>query len=80
MSTAELTNVLIFMLIGVISYFGKRLFDKVDSIEKKTQEILVDDAVLKNEINQLRSEVNEVHPMLSDHEVRIVKLEQKRPL
>lgn len=80
MSTAELTNVLIFLLIGVISYFGKRLFDKVDSIEKKTQEILIDDAVIKNDINQIRSEINEVHPILSDHEVRIVKLEQKRPL
>lgn len=80
MSTAELTNVLIFLLIGVISYFGKRLFDKVDSIEKKTHEILIDDAVLKNDIGQLRSEINEVHPVLSDHEVRIVKLEQKKPL
>lgn len=80
MTPAELTNLLIFLLIGVISYFGKRLFDKVDSIEKKTQEILVDDAVLKNDINQLRSEVNEVHPILQDHEIRLVKLEQKRPL
>jgi hypothetical protein len=80
MTSAELTNLLIFLLIGVISYFGKRLFDKVDSIEKKTQEILVDDAVLKNDINQLRSEVNEVHPILQDHEIRLVKLEQKRPL
>jgi len=80
MSTAEITNVLIFLLIGVISYFGKRLFDKVDSIEKKTQEILIDDAVFKRDIEQIRSEVNEVHPMLTDHEVRITKLESKHPL
>lgn len=80
MTPAELTNLLIFLLIGVISYFGKRLFDKVDSIEKKTQEILIDDALFKRDIEQIRSEVNEIHPVITDHEVRITKLEQKKPL
>ena len=80
MTSAEFTNLLIFLLIGVISYFGKRLFDKVDSIEKKTQEILVDDAVVKNQVQQMRSEVNEIFPIIQNHEVRILKLEQKQPV
>lgn len=69
MSSAEITNILIFMVLGLISYVSKRMIDKMDSFEKTVQDILMSDIATKKDIEQ-HGEV------LKNHEERITKLEQ----
>lgn len=73
MTDAMLTNVLITIVIGLIAYVSKRMIDKMDSFEKKIQEILINDMADKKDIQQLQYDIE-------DHEVRITKLESKHPL
>lgn len=68
MSSAEITNLLIFMVLGLISYVSKRMIDKMDSFEKTVQDILLSDIAVKKDIEQ-HGEV------LKNHEERITKLE-----
>lgn len=73
MTDAMLTNVLITIVIGLIAYVSKRMIEKMDSFEKKIQEILINDMADKKDIQQLQGEIE-------NHEVRITKLESKHPL
>ena len=78
MTSAELTNVLIMIVIALIGYVSKRMIDKMDIFEKKIQEILINDVSVGKDLSQLRSEVDEQSDTLSEHEVRITKLETKQ--
>ena len=78
MTSAEFTNVLIMIVIALIGYVSKRMIDKMDIFEKKIQEILINDVSVGKDLTQLRSEVDEQSGLLSDHEVRITKLERKQ--
>ncbi len=69
METAVLTNYLIGILITLLTYFAKRIVDKMDCIEKKMQDILIKDMEKKKDIEALRLEVD-------NHEERIQKLER----
>ncbi|CAB4136313.1 hypothetical protein UFOVP579_52 [uncultured Caudovirales phage] len=69
MSSAEITNILIFMVLGLISYVSKRMIDKMDSFEKTVQDILMSDIATKKDIEQHGK-------TLENHEERITKLEQ----
>ena len=69
MSQIALTNLLIGIVIGLISFVSKRLIDKLDSFEKKVQDILISDVGNKKDIEILKSDVK-------NHEVRIKHLEE----
>lgn len=69
MESAVLTNYLIGILITLLTYFAKRIVDKMDCIEKKMQDILIKDMEKKKDIEALRMEVD-------NHEERIQKLER----
>ena len=69
MSQIALTNLLIGIVIGLISFVSKRLIDKLDSFEKKVQDILMSDVANKKDIEVLKSDIK-------NHENRISKLEE----
>lgn len=69
MSQIALTNLLIGIVIGLISFVSKRLIDKLDQFEKKVQDILISDVGNKKDIEVIKSD-------LKNHETRISKLEE----
>jgi hypothetical protein len=69
MSSAEITNILIFLVLGLISYVSKRMIDKMDSFEKTVQDILMSNIATKKDIEQHEK-------ILDNHEERITKLEK----
>ena len=68
MTSVQITNLLITILIALISWLAKRLIDKIDKFEQTVQNILMSDVVNKKEIEVLKEDVK-------DHEIRISKLE-----
>ena len=68
MTSVQVTNLLISILIALISWLAKRLIDKIDKFEKTVQDILMSDVINKKEIEDLKDDVK-------DHEIRISKLE-----
>lgn len=68
MTSVQITNLLITILIALISWLAKRLIDKIDKFEQTVQDILMSDIVNKKEIEVLKEDVK-------DHEIRISKLE-----
>lgn len=68
MTSVQITNLLITILIALISWLAKRLIDKIDRFEQTVQDILMSDVVNKKEIEGLKDDVK-------DHEIRISKLE-----
>lgn len=69
MTPQELTNVLIGAVIAIIGYIGQMLIKKIDKFEQTVQGILMSDVSNKKDIERLKDD-------MSDHEVRIVKLEK----
>ena len=69
MSAVALTNLLIGLVIGLISFVSKRLIDKLDSFEKSVQSILMTDVAVKKDIEKIKEDV-------VDHEIRISNLEK----
>ena len=69
MTSQELTNVLIGIVIAIIGYIGQMLIKKIDKFEQTVQGILMSDVSNKKDIERLKDDV-------SDHEVRIVRLEK----
>ena len=69
MTSQELTNVLIGIVIAIIGYIGQMLIKKIDKFEQTVQGILMSDVSNKKDIERLKDDV-------SDHETRIVKLEK----
>lgn len=69
MSAVALTNLLIGLVIGLISFVSKRLIDKIDSFEKSVQSILMNDVAVKKDIEKIKEDV-------VDHEIRISNLEK----
>lgn len=70
MTSQELTNLLIAIVIGLISYVSKRLIDKIDKFEKVVQDILMSDVSMKKDIDGIKEDI-------IDHENRIKELETK---
>jgi hypothetical protein len=69
MTPQELTNILIGLLIAIIGYIGKMLIGKIDKFEQTVQNILLSDVSNKKDIERLKDDI-------TDHEVRIVRLEK----
>jgi len=68
MTSVQITNILISILIAMIAWLAKRLIEKIDKFEQTVQDILMSDVVNKKEIEDLKDDVK-------DHEIRISKLE-----
>jgi hypothetical protein len=69
MTAVELTNLLIGIVIGLITYVSKRMIDKMDQFEKAIQQILISDVSKGKDIESIKVD-------LADHETRISKLEE----
>lgn len=68
MNNADLTNLLIGIVIGLIVFVAKLFISKLDKFEKIVQSILLSDVGLKKDIEVIKDD-------LKDHETRIQKLE-----
>lgn len=68
MSNADLTNLLIGIVISLIIFVAKLFIDKMNRFEKIVQSILLSDVGLKKDIENIKDD-------LKDHEIRISKLE-----
>lgn len=68
MNNADLTNLLIGIVISLIIFVAKLFIDKLNRFEKIVQSILLSDVGLKKDIENIKDD-------LKDHETRISKLE-----
>lgn len=68
MSNADLTNLLIGIVISLIIYVSKIFISKLENFEKIVQSILLSDVAIKKDIEKINED-------LKDHESRIQKLE-----
>lgn len=68
MTAAEITNILMGVLITLIGSLGKAIYDKLTKIEKDVQQGSIDSASIKKDIEYLRIGY-------TDHEARLTKLE-----
>lgn len=71
MEIITLTNLLITILIMIVAYIGKKVDERIQSIGKDIQNILLSDLEHKKDIEFLKDNYD-------DHEVRITNLETKR--
>ena len=69
MTEIMITNILIGLVIGIISFVSKRLIDKIDDFEKTLQSVLMSDIANKKDIETIKSDIE-------DHENRITNLEK----
>lgn len=68
MTSVTITNILIGIVIGLISWLANRLILKLDKFEKTVEGILMSDVANKKDIEVIKADVQ-------DHEIRISKLE-----
>ena len=68
MNNADLTNLLIGIVISLIIYVSKIFISKLEKFEKIVQSILLSDVAIKKDIEKINED-------LKDHETRIQKLE-----
>jgi hypothetical protein len=68
MNTADLTNLLIGIVISLIIFVAKLFIQKLDKFEKIVETILLSDVGMKKDIENIKED-------LKDHETRIQKLE-----
>lgn len=68
MNNADLTNLLIGIVISLIIYVAKLFIDRLNRFEKIVQSILLSDVGFKKDIEVIKED-------LKDHETRISKLE-----
>lgn len=68
MNNADLTNLLIAIVIGLIAFVSKLFISRLDKFERIVQSILLSDVSMKKDIEKINED-------LKDHETRISKLE-----
>lgn len=68
MNTADLTNLLIGIVISLIIFVAKLFIQRLDKFEKIVETILLSDVGMKKDIENMKED-------LKDHETRIQKLE-----
>lgn len=68
MNTADLTNLLIGIVISLIIFVAKLFIQRLDKFEKIVETILLSDVGMKKDIENIKED-------LKDHETRIQKLE-----
>jgi hypothetical protein len=63
-----LSNYLLMILIGLIAYIGKVIYEKIEKLIDEIRQIMISDMANKKDIETLKS-------VALDHESRISKLE-----
>ena len=71
MDNAQITNILIGVLIMLVSFIGAIIFKKLDSFESKIQDILIGDMSHTKDIERIQEDVE-------DHRQRISSLEKHK--
>ena len=66
----SLTNILLTLLIALLGYMGRSLYEKIEHLIEEIRLIMLSDVANKKDIEYLKESVN-------DHEERITKLENK---
>ena len=64
-----LSNYLLMILIGLIAYIGKIIYEKIEKLIDEIRQIMISDMANKKDIETLKS-------VSLDHEERISKLEK----
>ena len=70
MDNAQLTNVLMMAIFGLIAFVSNIFLKKMDRFERKIEQILMSDVAMNKDIDTLKSDI-------VDHETRITSLETK---
>jgi hypothetical protein len=71
MDNAQITNILITLLILLVGFIGTLIFKKLDTFERKIEEILIGDVGHSKDIERLQFDY-------ADHEERISELEKNK--
>ena len=66
----SLTNILLTLLIALLGYMGRSLYDKIEHLIEEIRIIMLSDVANKKDIEYLKDSID-------DHETRITKLENK---
>lgn len=69
MDNAQLTNILMTAIFGLIAFVSNIFLKKIDRFEKKIEQILMSDVAINKDIDVLKSDVE-------NHEIRITNLEK----
>lgn len=70
MDNAQLTNVLMTCILGLIAFVSNIFIKKMDRFEKKIEQILMSDVAINKDIEVIKSDID-------NHETRITNLETK---
>ena len=70
MDNAQLTNVLMTCILGLIAFVSNIFIKKMDRFEKKIEQILMSDVAMNKDIEVMKSDID-------NHETRITNLETK---
>jgi hypothetical protein len=70
MDNAQLTNVLMTCILGLIAFVSNIFIKKMDRFEKKIEQILMSDVAMNKDIEVIKSDID-------NHEIRITNLEIK---
>lgn len=70
MDNAQLTNVLMTCILGLIAFVSNIFIKKMDRFEKKIEQILMSDVAINKDIEVIKSDID-------NHEIRITNLETK---
>lgn len=70
MDNAQLTNVLMTAIFGLVAFVSNIFIKKMDRFEKKIEQILMSDVAINKDIEVMRLDID-------NHEVRINNLETK---
>lgn len=57
----KITLIILTFSLSFLSWFGKVTYDKLISIDTKVETVLVENAVYKSEIEEIKSEIKELH-------------------
>ena len=70
MDNAQLTNVLMTAILGLIAFVSNIFIKKMDRFERKIEQILLSDVAINKDIDVMKSDID-------NHETRITHLETK---
>jgi polyhydroxyalkanoate synthesis regulator phasin len=65
-----LTNILLGLLITILSFMGRALYEKIEHLIEEIRTIMMSDVANKKDIEYLKDSID-------DHEERLTKLENK---
>ena len=63
-SLVEISTLLTPLLLGVIAFFIRSLYERFDNLEKEVKQSLIDGATFNQRVVQLEKEVEEIRKMI----------------